>query len=133
MGVGAATNMVSPWRKATSGPPMALVIDDHPENTESVIASVGYSVAVATEADEALAMLDAYSTELHVVLLDLFLPGVEKHGGPVGFASKVRRVYWGRLIVSSGHDLIAREVAEENVATCLLKPYSVDTLVDLLR
>ncbi len=77
---------------AEAAPPLVLVVDDHPLMRESLcemVSHMGYAALAASDADGALASLDA--TPCDVVLLDLHMPGRDGYAFMAGLQAKAGR------------------------------------------
>lgn len=113
--------------------PVVLVVDDEESNRafcHDALELNGYEVAEAADTEEAVAILQ--SREVDFIICDVVMP----HNG--------RRVYEyllehfprmrGRFIFVTGNpDSKAAVERLPKAAPCLMKPYSVRTLLDLLR
>lgn len=82
-------DVLVPRTRAEAAPPLVLVVDDNPLVRESLcemVAHMGYAALAASDADGALASLDA--TPCDVVLLDLHMPGRDGYAFVAGLAAK---------------------------------------------
>lgn len=82
-------DVLMPPMRAETPPPLVLVVDDNPLVRESLcemVAHMGYAALAASDADGALASLDA--TPCDVVLLDLHMPGRDGYAFVEGLRAK---------------------------------------------
>lgn len=118
-----------------SSQPLVLLVEDDPDLCHSlsdVLKDKGYRVSFATEIDRGLSLL--CSSEFHVVLLDMKLPG--------GFGDevfqKVRGISEGaRVILMTGYrdemeDRIRRSLDEGADAVCY-KPFEIPEILTILQ
>ncbi len=105
--------------------PRVLVVDDNEDFRDSIaeaLTNQGISVSVAADGTEALVIL-ADDHLPHLVLLDLWMPGLDGHG----VLKEMRedpRLAPVRVIVLTAVDI------EPVAAPCLVKPFRVETLLD---
>ncbi|NIE68718.1 ATP-binding protein [Burkholderia sp. Ax-1719] len=96
--------LVPPVR-AEAAPPLVLVVDDNPLVRESLcemVAHMGYAALAASDADGALASLDA--TPCDVVLLDLHMPGRDGYAFVAGLEAKAG---WKPRVIAVSADVAA--------------------------
>ncbi len=111
-----------------------LIVDDRPEASLLALQLVTKSVDTALTAQEAVRALLPHADGYDVVILDLFLPGIEAYGGVLAFVHLVRRLHWGKLVIVSGCEpQMIQEAAEEVGAIALPKPHLVSGLLAACR
>ena len=126
----------------TSAPPApslsgvrVLVADDEPsvlEVARTMLESLGFEVAVASNGREAVDAVGADPSSLRVVLLDLTMPVL----GGVGAFHEIRALApHVPVVLMSGNTEqdAAEELMRSGLAACIQKPFTLATLADRLR
>jgi two-component system cell cycle sensor histidine kinase/response regulator CckA len=112
-----------------------LVVEDDP-NTRAAISEtlelLGYAVVTATNGEEALAVFDAHSAEIALVLTDLVMPrmgGVELRALLAGKQPGVK------VVAVTGYPLEeeGKSLLEQGIAAWISKPFSTEQLAQTLR
>jgi DNA-binding NtrC family response regulator len=112
-----------------------LVVDDEDDLREvirRILERKGFSVLVAGDADEAVAVCRDYPGEIHVLLTDLSLPGIrgnELARQAVEVRPGLRVVY----VSGTSRDLAVGQGLIEEDAAMLQKPFTSDTLAAAVR
>ncbi|MES2305842.1 MAG: ATP-binding protein [Gemmatimonadota bacterium] len=118
--------------EAPRGTETILVAEDEPQIrrlAERVLKQLGYTVLVAVDGNEALALASAHNGTLQLLLTDMVMPGM-------GGGELARRIHETRpetrLLLMSGYseELVA---AEYGGAPFLAKPFSPAELADAVR
>jgi PAS domain S-box-containing protein len=117
---------------ATGG---VLVVDDEEairDLAKTILESAGYQVLVARDGDEALAIFERHSSEIHAVLLDVIMPG--RDAADVMEQIQKLRPHT-RVVVCSGYNdhEAAGRLGGRRPAGFLRKPYDPAGLVARLR
>lgn len=126
-------------RSITAGPSditdedSILVVDDEPQIRELLaqfLAPRGYRVAVASNGQEALALVDRAKPSL--IILDMYMPGMN---GVEVLKQLRRRTYKnGIILLTSSHDQkLLKEAWELGVADIMGKPLDLDRLALVIR
>ncbi len=104
-----------------------LVVDDEPgvrTTLSAILRHVGFSILLACDGTEGLALFERHRDEISLVLLDLTMPGLS---GPETFAALRARDATLPIVLTSGfsarHDAII-----ERASAFLQKPYTADEL-----
>ncbi len=107
-----------------------LVVEDDLANQQSLsalLAQMGHIPTVADRGDEALRLLDT-EVELDVIISDVVMPGMSG----IDFARRARIMRPGMPIVLVTGNSEAMESVLASGAVALLKPYSPETLRQVL-
>ena len=112
-----------------------LVVEDQEavrELTKTVLEAYGYHVLEATNGAEALAFVERHSGEIHLLLTDVIMPGM--NGMDLSRRLRVLRPKL-KVLFTSGYpaDVIARRGVVERDVAYLPKPFSPETLVAKVR
>jgi len=103
-----------------------LVVEDDPANQatmSALLTGMGHRPTVAERGDEALQLLHS-TLELDLIISDVVMPGMSG----LDFARRARHARPGMPIVLVTGDSEAMETVLASGAIALLKPYSPDTL-----
>ncbi len=103
-----------------------LVVEDDPANQltmSALLEGMGHETTLAERGDEALRILDT-TQPLDLIISDVVMPGMSG----LDFARRARLARPGMPIVLVTGDSEAMESVLESGAIALLKPYSPDTL-----
>lgn len=103
-----------------------LVVEDDPANQvtmSAMLQGMGHTPTVAERGDDALRILDT-TQPLDLIISDVVMPGMSG----LDFARRARVARPGMPIVLVTGDSEAMESVLESGAIALLKPYSPDTL-----
>ena len=122
-------------KKALYGGETVLVVEDQEavrELTKTVLEAYGYHVLEATNGVEALALVEIISDEIHLLLTDVIMPGM--NGMDLSRRLRVLRPKL-KVLFTSGYpaDVIARRGVVERDVAYLAKPVSPETLVAKVR
>ncbi|QBE62120.1 response regulator [Pseudoduganella lutea] len=116
----------------TAGPITVLVVDDERELAdlaEALLANHGFTVRVAYSAAEALQVLDGGGA-VDALFSDIMMPG--KTG--LELADTVARSHPGmKIVLTSGYTSPALLAGMDSNCQFVAKPYTIDTVVRLLR
>ncbi len=113
-----------------AGQSRVLLVEDDPrvgEAVSSMLEQLGYKVTMATDGEEALHTYRQAWAELDLVMLDLVMPGISG----VQVLQGLREINpAARVLLTSGYDLSAGEIAAEDIAETdfLRKPFGVQEL-----
>jgi len=113
---------------------LVLVVDDEVptlETVKAVLQSRGYRVLTARGGEEALEIYDRNRAEVHVVLLDMMMPGMDGLAVMAGLQERDQNV---RIIASSGLRFAdgTAETLKTRQVPFLPKPYSEEQLLAAL-
>ncbi|MDA8018583.1 MAG: response regulator [Thermoanaerobaculia bacterium] len=110
-----------------------LIVDDEKQVrmiTELMLTQFGFEVLTASDGLEALEVLHAESEEVGVVLMDLNMPRMSGQ-------ETYRRMRSERLdtqvVFTSGYDELELEEPDDRVVGFLRKPFSLETLLSMVR
>jgi two-component system, cell cycle sensor histidine kinase and response regulator CckA len=124
-----------PGAKITAGGETILVVEDEPalrRLAERVLKSVGYTVLTARSSEEALLLLEANDTSLHLLLTDVVLPGI--NGFDLATRATERRPEIKVLFMSGyADDAMLRHGMIEKGAHFISKPYTAAALTSKIR
>ena len=112
------------------GKARVLCVEDDPPNRDTLcalLAQMGHASVPVADGHEALRLL-ATPVEFDLILSDVVMPGMSG----IDFARRAREVRPGVPIVLVTGDADAMESVLASGAVALLKPYSTDTLRDVL-
>jgi signal transduction histidine kinase/ActR/RegA family two-component response regulator len=122
-------------RSSPGGRERVLLVEDDPmvlETTEAMLEELGYRVAVASNPDQALALVQSGAVDPDILLTDVVLPGCNGRE----LAERMLALQPGlRVLFTSGYtddDVLRRGVASEHVHF-LAKPFSPSRLAHKLR
>ncbi|MDD5167182.1 MAG: response regulator [Syntrophales bacterium] len=112
-----------------------LVVDDEEINInvmEEWLDILGYNVLTARNGDEALDIYRKNANEIHLVLLDMIMPGM--NGGEVYDLMKAINPTV-RVILSSGYSIDgkATEILQRGIKAFIQKPFRIDSLAQKIR
>ena len=102
------------------------------ELTKTVLEAYGYHVFEATNGDEALAFVQQHPDEIHLLLTDVILPGMNGKD----LSERLRRLRPNlKVLFTSGHtaEVVGRRGVAERDLAYLPKPVSPETLVAKVR
>ena len=132
-----AATLAAPQEEPPSidGTETVLIVDDEPDVRyflDFILKSHGYRVIAASNADGALSMLPAPPNQVHLLLSDVGLPGVD------GFAlsHRLREKYpQVKTILCSGYSDggLKTRMAEERIDGFVPKPYNTTELLRTIR
>jgi DNA-binding NtrC family response regulator len=111
--------------------PGVLIVEDDPlirAVIMELLEDAGFIAFEATDAAEALCILNAHGENIRALVTDVRLPG-DIDGVTLAKAAQ-EKWPWMRIIISSGSPEYAHQTMPENAAF-LLKPWSPDTLLRL--
>ena len=122
-------------KEAVCGGETVLVVEDQEavrELTKTVLEAHGYCVLEATNGVEALAVVERHPDEIHLLLTDVILPGM--NGMDLSRRLRALRPKL-KVLFTSGYpaEVIARRGVVERDVAYLPKPVSPDTLVAKVR
>ena len=124
-----------PRTGALRGGETVLVVEDQEavrELTKTVLEAYGYRVFEATNGDEALAFVKQHSDEIHLLLTDVILPGMNGKD----LSERLRRLRPKlKVLFTSGYtaEVVGRRGVTERDLAYLPKPVSPETLVAKVR
>jgi PAS domain S-box-containing protein len=109
-----------------------LVVEDNKEVGEfatQLLSELGHETRLATNADEALRLLDTQADQFDLVFTDVVMPGMS--GIDLGLAIRTR---WPqlRVVLTSGYSHVLAQDGRHGFEL-LHKPYSVESLTRILR
>ena len=105
--------------------------DDIREVIQYVLAGEGYDVDVAKDGLDALGKLEA-NAQVPMILLDMMMPNMD--GETFLRALRNRTALAGAPVVVISGNTAAREKARElHAVACLVKPFELEELLDLVR
>jgi PAS domain S-box-containing protein len=122
-------------RSALRGGETVLVVEDQEavrELTKTVLEAYGYRVFEATNGNEALAFVNQHPDEIHLLLTDVILPGMNGKE----LSERLRRLRPNiKVLFTSGHtaEVVGRRGVTERDLAYLPKPVSPETLVAKVR
>ena len=122
-------------QKRLRGVETVLVVEDQEavrELTKTILEAYGYHVLEASGADEALALVEQHPEEIHLLLTDVVLPGM--NGMDLSKRLRTLRPKL-KVLFTSGYpsEVIARRGVLEPEVAYLAKPLSPETLVAKVR
>jgi CheY-like chemotaxis protein len=122
-------------KEAVCGGETVLVVEDQEavrELTKTVLETSGYHVLEATNGVEALAVVERHPDEIHLLLTDVILPGM--NGMDLSRRLRALRPKL-KVLFTSGYpaDVIARRGVVERDVAYIAKPVSPDSLVAKVR
>jgi CheY-like chemotaxis protein/two-component sensor histidine kinase len=114
---------------------LILVVDDevHVRRIMSLVLSEeGYDVLVAPGGVEALEMVAERIDEIHLVVLDLLMPGM---GGEEVLAELYRQRPELPVVLTSGYakEVAIRQIGDAGLAGFIKKPFRLEALIDLVN
>lgn len=122
------TSRIAPSRPAESarGGTVLVVDDEHGVRTAvaAILRHAGFTVLLARDGTEGLAMFDRHKAEIALVLLDLTMPGLS---GPDTFRALRERSTAIPVIITSGFSA-QHDASIEDASAFLQKPYTADEL-----
>jgi len=121
--------------KPMQGNETVLVVEDQPEVRQyaaTILKSYGYRVLTATDAKEASEIARNYGEDIHLLLTDVVLPGM--NGKELADSIREARPKL-KIVFMSGYpaDMIARRGVLEQDVAYLAKPFSPDSLAGKVR
>jgi PAS domain S-box-containing protein len=122
-------------RRSLHGRETVLVVEDQEavrELTKTVLEAYGYRVFEATTGDEALAFVKQNSDEIHLLLTDVILPGMNGKD----LSDRLRQLRPKlKVLFTSGHtaEVVGRRGVTEGDLAYLPKPVSPEALVAKVR
>jgi len=121
--------------KGLRGVETVLIVEDQEavrELAKTILEAYGYHVLEASGADEALALVEQHSEEIHLLLTDVILPGM--NGMDLSKRLRVLRPKL-KVLFTSGYppEVIARRGVLEPEVAYLAKPLSPETLAGKVR
>jgi PAS domain S-box-containing protein len=112
-----------------------LLVEDEQivrEPTRRLLASHGYTVMAAANADDALALVADHPGEIHLLLTDVVMPG--RSGKELAIAVNEIRPGTKTLFMSGySHDLILHQGVLEEGVHLIEKPFAAETLLSSVR
>ncbi|MCB0276910.1 MAG: PAS domain S-box protein, partial [Calditrichaeota bacterium] len=122
----------SPWERSGKGETI-LVVDDEEairEITSEILEEIGYSVLTAENGAEAVACFSRRQGKIDLVLLDMMMPIMDGNAA----ISALRNIRPDvKIVAASGFQELPTDEEKAKVAGFLQKPYSTDSLVQLLK
>ena len=121
--------------KSARGCEKVLLVEDEPalrKLAESILLANGYEVALASNAEEALAALDAHGGSIQLLLTDIVMPGMDGQK----LASEVtRRSPHIRPVFMSGYSehAVLESILNDRSAAFLQKPFTPTQLLEKIR
>jgi CheY-like chemotaxis protein len=114
---------------------LVLVVDDEAsirDITKQTLEAFGYRAIIASDGAEAVALYAMHAQEIAVVLTDMMMPILD---GPAAIQVLMRLNPSVRIIAASGIDSgeNVAKAASAGVKDFLLKPYTAETLLTLVR
>ncbi len=114
---------------------MILVVDDEPSILElyvDILRSMSFDVLAAEDGRRAVALFEAHSSDIDLVILDWAMPNM--HGREC-LAAMQRIAPDLRVVIASGHypDDPELQRAYPSASAVLCKPFAPDVLVDAVR
>ena len=112
--------------------PLVLIVEDEPLirwNAESVLAAAGFPTLSASNADEAIALLEKRS-DIRVVFSDVAMPG-SRDGSELVMMIRTRWPPIG-IVLTSGHDRHLPATLDER-ARFISKPYRAIDVVEAIE
>ena len=112
-----------------------LLVDDEEmivEIGEQLLARLGYSVLVAKSGEEAVEIYDANAASIHMVILDMIMPGM---GGKETY-HRLKAINPGvKALLSSGYSIegTARDIMQNGCSGFLQKPFNLKELAEKVR
>ncbi len=134
-GPATSTPEVIVTRRTHGGGETVLVVEDQEavrELTKTVLEAYGYHVFEATNGDEALAFVKEHPDEIHLLLTDVVLPGMNGKD----LSERLRRLRPKlKVLFTSGHsaEVVGRRGVTDGDLSYLPKPVSPETLVAKVR
>jgi CheY-like chemotaxis protein len=121
--------------KALRGDETVLVVEDNEavrKLTQTILTAYGYQVLEAANSTEAFAIEKGYPDEIHLLLTDVILPGM--NGKAMSERMRALRPSL-RVLFTSGYapDVIARRGVLQKDVAYLQKPFGPETLVAKVR
>jgi CheY-like chemotaxis protein len=112
-----------------------LVVDDQPSIrnlARMILERAGLTVLTADDGQDAVAVFSKHAPQIHAVLLDLNMPGMD---GVEVFRYMKERVPGVRVVLCSGYNEqdVTKRLPGHKPAAFLRKPYHPSELVDRLR
>jgi PAS domain S-box-containing protein len=119
----------------TAGQHLVLVVDDEKpvrEAISDILEDQGIPLLMAADGQTAIQLLQAYSEEVDLVLLDLSMPGM----GGEEVLQEMRKINPTiRVILSSGYDKkdVLHRLRDQSLSGFLQKPYTMQALVEIVQ
>jgi PAS domain S-box-containing protein len=119
----------------TAGQHLVLVVDDEKpvrEAISDILEDLGIPLLMAADGQTAIQLLQAYSEEVDLVLLDLSMPGM----GGEEVLQEMRKINPTiRVILSSGYDKkdVLHRLRDQSLSGFLQKPYTMQALVEIVQ
>jgi CheY-like chemotaxis protein len=112
-----------------------LLVDDEEmilRTVSRLLSRLGYEILTAEDGETALEILEQRGGEIHLVVLDLRLPGM---GGHELYDPILRLAPAARVLVSSGYEItgVAQDLLDRGAAGFLQKPYRLQALAMKIR
>jgi len=124
-----------PIPMALHGGETVVVVEDQEDVRRlirTILESYGYHILEAKNGNEALHLAEEYSGEIHLLLTDVILPGVERQNALRAHAKSGNEV---KVLFMSGYpeDVISRRGVLEQDVAYLPKPFSPESLAVKVR
>jgi two-component system, cell cycle sensor histidine kinase and response regulator CckA len=134
-GVAVDENLEGGGARALEGGETILVVEDQEavrHTTSAILSEYGYHVLEAANGEDAMDIVRAYTGEIHLLLTDLVLPGV--NGKEVSERLKAKRPNL-KVLFTSGYtaDVIAHRGVLDSGIAYIPKPFSSDALAGKVR
>lgn len=120
---------------AEQGHETILLVEDEPillDMTKEMLELNGYQVLIALNPDEALQIAGDHSDEIHLVMTDVVMPGMNGYD----LAEKLMSLYPGlKCLFMSGYtaSVIARHGVLDETVHFIQKPFSMNDLIAKVR
>jgi PAS domain S-box-containing protein len=120
---------------STAGQHLVLVVDDEQpvrEAISDILEDQGMQLLMAADGQTAIQLLQEYSEEIDLVLLDLSMPGM----GGEEVLQEMRKINPTiRVILSSGYDKndLLHRLRDQSLSGFLQKPYTLEALVEIVQ
>jgi two-component system, cell cycle sensor histidine kinase and response regulator CckA len=120
---------------STAGQHLVLVVDDEQpvrEAISDILEDQGMQLLMAADGQTAIQLLQEYSEEINLVLLDLSMPGM----GGEEVLQEMRKINPTiRVILSSGYDKndVLHRMRDQSLSGFLQKPYPLEALIEIVQ
>ncbi|MFO7537922.1 MAG: response regulator [Chloroflexota bacterium] len=120
---------------STAGQHLVLVVDDEQpvrEAISDILEDQGMQLLMAADGQTAIQLLQEYSEEIDLVLLDLSMPGM----GGEEVLQEMRKINPTiRVILSSGYDKndVLHRMRDQPLSGFIQKPYTLEALIEIVQ
>jgi DNA-binding NtrC family response regulator len=127
--------LISSIEKAKESEPLLTIVDDDPgicKTMESILKKKGYNTIVCKTGEEAIA--SAKERPSDILLIDMKLPalnGLETYLEIKRINPKAKAILM-TAYKQEMEDLVRQALGEDDIYTCLFKPFDVDKVLDLI-